>query len=76
MKRIKIRIEDRAERTRGIYEVMKRGEVICLRDHVFIVPEPAIELLDSLGVKYENFGVEPWDRVVRALRSPSATSAQ
>lgn len=68
MKRIKIRFPNK-EDSAVIMEVIKRGQVICLRDETFIVPEPAIELLDELGARFENLGEVPWDHVVRTLRS-------
>src|SRR5437868_6484886 len=72
MKRIKIRFANRDD-TSIIMDVIKHGQVVCLRDNIFIVPEPAIKLLNELGAKYENLGEESWDSVVRTLRA-AATS--
>ena len=72
MKRIKIRFHSR-EGSRVIADVMKRGEVIVLPDLTFIVPEPAIMILDEAGATYDNLGEETWDRVVHALRNASTT---
>jgi hypothetical protein len=68
MKRIKVRFHSREE-SRIMAEVMKRGEVIVLRDLTFLVAEPAIIYLENVGAKYDNLGEESWDRVVRTLRS-------
>jgi hypothetical protein len=72
MKRIKIRFKSR-EDSRVMIEVIKRGEVFCFPDITFVVPAPAIELLDGLGATYENLGEEPWDRVVSALRNTASS---
>ncbi len=72
MKRVKIRFPNRDD-SKIMVEVMRRGQVICLRDETFIVPEPAIELLSELGASFENLGEVPWDHVVRTLRSAAAT---
>jgi hypothetical protein len=73
MKRIKIKFKTR-EDSRIVAEVMKQSEVFCFPDLTFVVPEPAIEVLDSLGAEYENLGEESWDRVVRALRSAASST--
>ena len=75
MKRIKIRFQNR-EDSAIMIEVAKRGQVVGFRGLVFVVPEPAIELLDSLGAKYENLGVMHWDELVRALRNPDSAAVQ
>ncbi len=75
MKRIKIRFQNR-EDTHVIVEVMKKGQIIALRGLIFIVPEPAIEVLDRIGARYENLGEIPWDHVVRALRDPASAAVQ
>jgi hypothetical protein len=41
---------------KSLVEVARRGRVACLPDDVFIVPEPALELLQSLGVNYQELG--------------------
>ncbi len=74
MRRFRIRISDPEDQERGIYEVMLRGQVICLRDDQFIVPEPALKVLDDLKVGYELMGEEGTDGVIRSLRDPAATS--
>ncbi len=48
MGRFRIRFSDPEDQRRGIYEFMIRGQVVCLRDDQFIVPEPALAVLDGL----------------------------
>ncbi len=67
MKRFKIRFADSSDRE-VILDVIKYGQVICLRDNTFIVLEPALNHLNELGAKFVNLGEESWDRVVRTLR--------
>ena len=54
---IKIQIPDPRERARGFVEMGKRGRVICLPESVFIVPEPALELLRKLDVHFQELGL-------------------
>jgi hypothetical protein len=75
MNRIKIRFASRDD-SRVMADVMKRGQVICLRDLTFIVPEQAVSLLREMGARFEDLGEEPWDRVVRALRDSAASNVQ
>lgn len=75
MKRIKIKFPSR-EDSQVIVEVARRGQVVCLADQTFIVPEPAIEYLTKRGAKFENLGEETWDRVVRALRGSATREVQ
>ena len=39
-----------------LLEIGRRGRVICLPDGVYIVPEPALVLLQSLGVNFTEMG--------------------
>jgi hypothetical protein len=50
MQMVKIQIPDRGDRVKCLPELARRGRVVCLPDDVFIVPEPALDLLRSLGV--------------------------
>ena len=56
MQMIKIRVPERSDRVKSLVEMARRGRVVCLPDDVFIVPEPALELLQSLGVSYQELG--------------------
>jgi hypothetical protein len=69
----KIQIADRGERANALVEMGKRGRVICLPDHIFVVPEPALELIQSLGVTYQELGRGGLDYAEKALRGSSAT---
>jgi hypothetical protein len=72
MQMVKIRVAERSDRAKSLVEVARRGRVVCLPDDVFIVPEPALELLQSLGVNYEELGRGGFDYAEKALRDSAA----
>jgi hypothetical protein len=69
---VKIQIPDRDDRLKCFVELARRGRVICLPDNVFIVPEPALELLRSLGVAWVELGRGGIDYAEKALRDSLA----
>jgi hypothetical protein len=56
MRKVKIHIPDRADRAKSLVEMARRGTIVCLPQEVFVVPEPALELLRSLGVGFVELG--------------------
>jgi hypothetical protein len=72
MQMVKIRVPERSDRVKSLVEVARRGRVVCLPDDVFIVPEPALELLQSLGVNYQELGRGGFDYTEKALRDSLA----
>jgi hypothetical protein len=68
MQMVKIRIPERADRVKCLVELARRGRVICLLDDIFVVPEPALELLQSLGVSVVELGRGGLDYAEKALR--------
>ena len=52
MQMIKIQMSDRDECAKAFAALIRRGRVDCFRDNVFILPEPALEVLQTLGVNY------------------------
>src|SRR5437868_4084758 len=56
MQMVKIQIPDREDCKKGFAAMIRRGRVDCYRDNVFIVPEPALELLEDLEVRYLELG--------------------
>jgi len=69
---VKIRVPQREDRAKALVEMSGRGRVICLPDDVFIVPEPALQLLQSLGIGYQELGRGGFDYAEKALRDASA----
>lgn len=76
MQMVKIQIPERADREKGFVEMARRGRIVCLPDNVFVVPEPALELLDSLGCDYVELGRGGLDYAEKALRDSLAAQAQ
>lgn len=56
MQMVKIQIPERDGRAKALETLTLRGRVICLPEDVFIVPEPALAVLQSLGVNYQELG--------------------
>jgi hypothetical protein len=72
MQMVKIWVPERSDRVKSLVELARRGRVVCLPDDVFIVPEPALELLQSLGVNYQELGRGGFDSAEKALRDSLA----
>ena len=76
MKFVKIQIPDKDECGKAFAAMIRRGRVDCHRDNVFIVPEPALDLLRDLGTHYVELGRGGLDYAQKALRDSSAAPAQ
>ncbi len=76
MQMVKIQISERADRARALESLTLRGRVICLPDNVFIVPDPALEVLRSLNVEYTELGRGGFDYAEKALRDSPARQTQ
>lgn len=76
MQMVKIQIPEKTERLKCIVEMGRRGRVICLPDNVFVVPEPALELLRTLDVAYTELGRGGFDYAEKALRDATSGPAQ
>ena len=75
MEMVKIQIPDKDECTKAFSALIRRGPVDCFRDHVLIVPEPALELLQDMGVSYQELGRGGLDYAQKALRDSVAAQA-
>jgi hypothetical protein len=56
MQMVKIQIPDKDECAKAFAALIRRGKVDCFRDNVFMVPEPALEVLRNLGTHYVELG--------------------
>lgn len=56
MQMVKIQIPDKADSARGFAALIRRGRVDCYRDDVYIVPEPALQVLQDMGITYQGLG--------------------
>lgn len=72
MQMVKIQIPDKKESAKALVEMSRRGRVLCFADDVYIVPEPALELLGELAITYQELGRGGFDYAQKALRDASA----
>jgi hypothetical protein len=72
MQMVKIRIPNQEDRAKSVVELARRGRVICLPDDEFVVPEPALQLLGSLNVAYDELGRGGFDYAEKTLRDSFA----
>jgi hypothetical protein len=72
---VKIQIPDRDECAKAFAALVRRGRVDCFRDNIFIVPEPALAVLQTMGVSYQELGRGGLDYAQKALRDSVATEA-
>ena len=56
MQMVKIQIPDKADSARAFATLIRRGRIDCYRDEVYIVPEPALQVLKDLGITYHELG--------------------
>ncbi|MSQ95202.1 MAG: hypothetical protein EXR98_11690 [Gemmataceae bacterium] len=73
MQMVKIHIPERSDRAKALETLTLRGRVICLPDNIFIVPEPALEVLQSLRVPSKELERGGFDFAEKALRDYSCT---
>ena len=76
MQMVKIQIPDRDKCAKGFSALIRRGRVDCFKDNIFIVPEPALTVLQDLGVSYVELGRGGLDYAQKALRDSVAAPAQ
>lgn len=76
MQMVKIQIPERSDRAKALEVLTLRGRVICLPDNVFIVPEPALEVLQSLSVIFKELERGGFDYAEKALRDSPADPVQ
>jgi hypothetical protein len=65
---VKIQIPDKKESAKALVEMGRRGRITCLPDDVYVVPEPALELLRTLGITYQELGRGGFDYAEKTLR--------
>jgi hypothetical protein len=75
MRFAKIHFEDPDVAAKALVGMAQRGRVIGLRDHVFIVPEPALGWLAENSLPYRLIAWLNQDDVAQALRNNLAHAA-
>lgn len=75
MQMVKIEIRTRSGRATALVEVARRGRIVALPDHTFIVPEPALMLLRSYGIRFRELARGGADFAIDTLRDSLAADA-
>lgn len=75
MQMVKIYIPDQNQRAKALLELIRRGRIICVPNDIFVVPEPALDLLRTLGVTFQEMGRGGIDYAEKALRDSLAAPA-
>lgn len=73
MQMVKIQIPDKGNSAKASVEMARRGRIICLPDDVYVVPEPALEFLRTLGVNFTELDRGGPGYAEEALRNPLAS---
>lgn len=76
MQMVKIQIPDQSNRAAAMLEVSRRGRVDYYPEHVYMVPEPALEVLKQFGVAYCELGRGGFDYAEKTLRDAFAAGVQ
>ena len=74
MQMVKIHISDKKGSAKALVEMSRRGRVLCFADDVYIVPEPALDLLTKLCVTFKELERGDLDFAENALREASAAN--
>lgn len=72
MQMVKIHIPDQVNSAKALLALVRRGRVDCYRDEVYVVPEPALELLTSMGIAFQELGRGGLDYAEKTLRDSIA----
>jgi hypothetical protein len=73
---VKIQVPKQPQRASAMLEISRRGRVDCYPDHVYVVPEFALDALQKLGVTYQEIGRGGIDYAEKTLRDALAAGTQ
>jgi hypothetical protein len=76
MQMVKIQIPDQPNRALATLEISRRGRIDSYANHVYMVPEPALDLLKQHGIAYTELGRGGFDYAEKTLRDALAAHAQ
>jgi hypothetical protein len=76
MQWVKIHIPDRDQSAIALVEMSGRGRIDCYAGDIYVVPEPALRLLDELAIRYEELDRFGPDGAEKMLRDTLAAHAQ
>ena len=75
MQMVKIHIPDPADSAKAFGALIRRGRVDCYRDRIYVVPEPALNMLKDMGIAFQELGRGGLDYAEKALRDSLAAQA-
>jgi len=76
MQWVKIHIPDRKQSAIALVEMSGRGRIDCYAGDIYVVPEPALQLLAELGIGFEELDRFGRDQAEKMLRDTLAAHAQ
>jgi len=76
MQMVKIQIPDQADSAKALGALIRRGRIDCYRDQVYVVPEPALDVLKSIGVAFKELGRGGLDYAEKTLRDSHTAQVQ
>jgi hypothetical protein len=68
MKWVKIHIPDREQSAKALVEMARRGRIDCYEGNIYVVPEPALQLLKELDISFQEqdrFGRDYAEKMLR-----------
>jgi hypothetical protein len=76
MKWVKIHIPDRKQSAVALVEMSGHGRIDCFEGDIYVVPEPALRLLDELGITFRELDRFGRDHAEKMLRDTIAAYEQ
>jgi hypothetical protein len=76
MQMVKIQIPDKSASARALVVLSGRGRVDCYANDVYVIAEPALDLLGQLGIAFQELGRGGMDYAEKTLRDTLADHAQ
>lgn len=76
MQMVKIQIPEHPNLALATLEIARRGRIDGYPDNVYMVPEPALQVLEQHGVAYIELGRGGFDYAEKTLRDALAAHAQ
>jgi hypothetical protein len=73
---IKIQIPDKDESARAFVELARSSRIACLPNDIYMVPEPALALLRTLGISFRQLAPGDNGHAAPAFRGPAADPLQ
>lgn len=58
MQMVKIHIPEQRNQAKAFVDLVRRGRVTCLPNDVFVVPQPALQMLRDSGIAFEQLDHE------------------